>query len=215
MASNHPFPAGQEKVIATSMIWILVRDEIQILQPPFWSIWGLEYDLLKVGGAGQWPFRYAVDRQQAAILTLQPVKTIFLEAKDRDINIKSLNISDLKDMYKSRDTVADTMAAANRKLAEGNGGRSVDDVATSTTSTSEWDETAIVRLVDVCKVWFTEMNFSDAIRLHLDLICVALGYKWGILPLLKGWRGHKANYGRSYYHNKKIGKGNIDSPNLM
>jgi hypothetical protein len=69
-----------------------------------------------VGGAGLWPFGYAVDRQQAASSTLKQAHTLFLEAEDRDINTKSLNMNDLKDMYKSRDAVADTMAAANTSL---------------------------------------------------------------------------------------------------
>jgi hypothetical protein len=70
-----------------------------------------------VGGAGLWPFGYAVDRQQAASSTLKQAKKLFLEAEDRDINSKSLNMNDLKDMYKSRDAVADTMVAANTSLA--------------------------------------------------------------------------------------------------
>jgi hypothetical protein len=69
-----------------------------------------------VGGAGLWPFGYAVDRQQAASSTLQQAETLFLEAEDRDINTKSLNMNDLKDMYDSRDAVADTMTAANTSL---------------------------------------------------------------------------------------------------
>ncbi|CAI6288494.1 unnamed protein product [Periconia digitata] len=70
-----------------------------------------------VGGAGLWPFGYAVDRQQAAKSTLQQAQTLFLKAEDRDINTKSLNMKELEDMYESRDTVADTMAAANTSLA--------------------------------------------------------------------------------------------------
>jgi len=69
-----------------------------------------------VGGAGMWPFGYAAG-EQAASSTLQQAKTLFLEAEDRDINTKSLNMNDLRDMYNSRDTVADTMVAANTSLA--------------------------------------------------------------------------------------------------
>ena len=63
-----------------------------------------------------WPFGYAAG-EQAASSTLQQAKTLFLEAEDRDINTKSLNMNDLRDMYNSRDTVADTMVAANTSLA--------------------------------------------------------------------------------------------------
>lgn len=53
-----------------------------------------------VGGAGMWPFGYATD-EQAASSTLQQAKTLFLEAEDRDINTKSLNMNDLRNMYDS------------------------------------------------------------------------------------------------------------------
>lgn len=70
-----------------------------------------------VGGAGLWPFGYAVDRKQSARSTLQQARTLFLEAEDRDINAKSLKMKDLKDMHQSRDMVTDATTAANTSLA--------------------------------------------------------------------------------------------------
>ena len=278
-----------------------------------------------MGGAGLWPFGYAVDRQQAASSTLQQARKLFLEAEDRDINTKSLNMNDLEDMYKSRDTVADTMAAANasltiinlvtnqksenlrrgmasaqwtmgqlallqskkrkrlpcifmlrayRKDEEKRGALSVrvyghgraplaplkeichfsqrfensssprikkqqiwygqmigprinvpffrhcveactskhnceellSDSVKNPISTPAWDEAAIFRLVDVHKMCITEMNFSDMIRLRSDLRYVALSYRWGILPLMKGWKEYNTNDGQPSYHNEKMNK---------
>ncbi|CAN9450495.1 unnamed protein product [Alternaria alternata] len=273
-----------------------------------------------VGGAGMWPFGYATD-EQAASSTLQQAEKLFLEAEDRDINTKSLNMNDLKDMYNSRDTVADTMAAANTSLAiinlvtnqkseglqkglgsaqfamgqlallrskkrkrlpcifmirayrkheekrgalsvrvYGHGraplaplkeichfslrfetssspriikqqiwycqkigpridvpffkhcvkactskhdcGELVSDSVNEPTSTPEWEEAAIFRLVDVRKMCITEMNFCNMIRSRSDLRYVALSYRWGILPLLEGWKEYKDDAGRPYYHNE-------------
>jgi hypothetical protein len=284
-----------------------------------------------VGGAGLWPFGYAVDRQQAASSTLKQAKKLFLEAEDRDINHKSLNMNDLKDMYKSRDAVADTMAAANTSLtiinlatnqkSEGlqkgmasaqfamgqiallqskkrkrlpcifmlrayrkdeekrgalsvrvyghgraplaplkeichfslrfetksspriekqqiwygqNIGHEIDvpffkhcieactskhdcgklwsDSVNRPISTPEWDEAAIFRLVDVRKMCVTEMNFSNIIRSRSDLRYVALSYRWGILPLLKGWKEYKNDQERPYYHNEETNKGTWTRP---
>jgi len=274
-----------------------------------------------VGGAGLWPFGYAVDRQQAASSTLQQAKTLFLEAEDRDINTKSLKMNDLKDIYKSGDTVADTMAAANTSLTiinlvtnqkseklqkgmasaqfamgqlallqskkrkrlpcifmlrayrkdEGKRGalsvrvyghgraplaplkeichfslrfensrspriekeqiwygqmigprinvpffKHCVEACTSNhdcgglwsgsvnepLSTPEWDEAAIFRLVDVRKMCVTEMSFSDIIRSRSDLRYVALSYRWGVLPLPKGWKEYKNDQERPYYQNE-------------
>lgn len=278
-----------------------------------------------VGGAGLWPFGYAVDRQQAASSTLQQAKTLFLEAEDRDINTKSLNTNDLEDMYNSRDTAADSIAAASASLAiinlvtnqksenlqkgmataqwtmgqlaliqskkrkrlpcifmlrayrkyeekrgalsvrvyghgraplaplkeichfslrfensssprirkqqiwygqmigpridvpffrhcveactsKHNCGELLSDSVNNSVSAPEWDEAAIFRLVDVRKMCIMEMNFSDMVRLRSDLRYVALSYRWGILPLLKGWKEYKTDKGRPYYHNEKMHK---------
>lgn len=274
-----------------------------------------------VGGAGMWPFGYATD-EQAASSMLQQAETLFLEAEDRDINTKSLNVNDLRAMYNSRDTVADTMVAANTSLAiinlvtnqkseglqkglgsvqfamgqlallrskkrkrlpcifmirayrkheekrgalsvrvYGHGraplaplkeichfslrfetssrprivkqqiwygqkigprvdvpffkhcvkactskhdcGELVSDSVNEPISTPEWEEAAIFRLVDVRKMCITEMNFCNMIRSRSDLRYVALSYRWGILPLLEGWKEYKDDAGRPYYHNER------------
>ncbi|KAJ6278926.1 heterokaryon incompatibility protein-domain-containing protein [Bipolaris maydis] len=278
-----------------------------------------------VGGAGLWPFGYAVDRQQAASSTLQQAKTLFLEAEDRDINTKSLKMNDLEDTYKSGDAVAETIAAANasltiinlatsqksEKLQKGmasahftmrqlallqsknrkrlpcifmlrayrkdeqkrgalsvrvyghgraplaplkeichfslrfentsrprlekqqiwygqtigprinvpffkhcveactsthNCGELLSDSVNKPISTQELDQAAIFRLVDVHKMCIIEMNFSEMIGLRSGLRYVALSYRWGILPLLRGWKEYKNNQGLSYYHNEKTNK---------
>ncbi|CAI9629751.1 hypothetical protein GT037_008946 [Alternaria burnsii] len=274
-----------------------------------------------VGGAGMWPFGYAAG-EQAASSTLQQAKTLFLEAEDRDINTKSLNMNDLRDMYNSRDTVADTMVAANTSLAiinlvtnqkseglqkglgsaqfamgqlallrskkrkrlpcifmirayrkheekrgamsvrvYGHGGAPLaplkeichfslrfetsssprlvkqqiwysqkigpridvaffkhcvkactsrhdcgellSDSVNEATSTPELEEAAIFRLVDVRKMCITEMNFCNMIRSRSRRRYVALSYRWGILPLLEGWKEYKDDAGRPYYHNEE------------
>jgi hypothetical protein len=69
-----------------------------------------------LGNAGLWPFGYAVDRDQATSSTLEQARTLFLEAEDRDIKTKSLDMDDLVEIYESTDAIADTMTAANTTL---------------------------------------------------------------------------------------------------
>jgi hypothetical protein len=70
-----------------------------------------------VGGSGLWPFGYAVDREQAANSTLEQAEKLFRRSEERDINTKSLNMNDIKNMYESEKAVTHTMTAANTSLA--------------------------------------------------------------------------------------------------
>jgi hypothetical protein len=49
-----------------------------------------------IGGAGLWPFGYALDRSEAANSTLHNAKKLFIEAEDRDTKMNSVS-----DMYNS------------------------------------------------------------------------------------------------------------------
>jgi hypothetical protein len=269
-----------------------------------------------VGGAGIWPFGYAVDREQAANSTLEQAEMLFRKSEERDINTKSLNMNDIKDLYESENAVAHTMTAANASLAiinlatsqkseglqksmasaqfvmgqlavlqsmkkkrlpcifmlrayrkdeekrgalsvrvYGHGraplaplqeichfslrfessnmpriakqqmwyGRTLNTqidvpffkycVETCTskhdcgeflsasvsnpTSTPEWDESAIFRLVDVRRMCVTEVNFSNIIHSRSHVRYVALSYRWGT------WKWYKNEKGRRYYHNEE------------
>ncbi|KAH5582076.1 hypothetical protein HBI24_120880 [Parastagonospora nodorum] len=69
-----------------------------------------------VGGAGFWPFGYAVDRGEAAKSTEKLAKKLFIDAEDQDINMTSRDLDEVKTMYKSGDMMAETVTAANSSL---------------------------------------------------------------------------------------------------
>ncbi|KAI4913032.1 uncharacterized protein J4E92_009904 [Alternaria infectoria] len=280
---------------------------------------------------GLWPFGYAISQDQATSSTLQQARTLFLEAEDHDINTRSLNMNELEAMYKSGDTVADTMVAANTGLAIANlitnekseevqkamavtqlltrhfaflqlkknkrlpcifmlrayrkdeekrGALSVRvyghgraalaplkeichfslrfessttprkekqqiwygrmlgdridvpffkhcveactlthdcgallyDPLDESISNPECDEAAIFRLVDVDKMCITEMNFSAVVRLRSELRYVALSYRWGSLPLPKGWKEYTNDQGRPYYYKGETNETSWDRP---
>ncbi|KAJ4331114.1 hypothetical protein N0V87_009441, partial [Didymella glomerata] len=150
-----------------------------------------------VGGAGLWPFGYALDRSEAANSTLHDARKLFIEAEDRDTEMNSVS-----DMYDSK---ADD---ARRALDATHGGLGL-LYATNLRNKKLEHLFARMQVVSgqLALLQNKKLPFRDVTVSGSPYQYAALSYRWGKLKLLDGWECIKDPESPDRIYFEKIGRG--------